>query len=196
MLKCPNVPTTFRGMASLFFRYILMKARSIPDVKNTHIVFDKYNKNSIKCFTRQNRGESMVVKNATVKPSIQIPQDWKTFLQYGDLKNNLCDYYKNYFASEGPNLLRLHENLFSSGGITDEVIKFSFDSISNIPTLQSNQEEADTRIMLHARYEVGNGAQNIVVDSPDTDVCTSCSPLQCDRLCEHILSHRLYRCSQ
>ena len=25
--------------------------------------------------------------------------------------------------------------------------------------------------MLHARYEVENGAQNIVVDSPDTDVC-------------------------
>ena len=90
----------------------------------------------------------MVVKNTTVKPSIQIPQDWKTFLQYGDMKNNIFEYYKNYFASEGPNLLRLHENIFISGGLTDEVIKVSFDSTAKIPTLQSNQEEADTRFKL------------------------------------------------
>jgi hypothetical protein len=39
-----------------------------------------------------------------------------------------------------------------------------------IDALKSNQEEADTRICLHAKYAAENGAECIVVSSPDTDV--------------------------
>ena len=37
-------------------------------------------------------------------------------------------------------------------------------------SLSSNQEEADTRIILHAISASKNGAQTLVIQSPDTDV--------------------------
>lgn len=42
--------------------------------------------------------------------------------------------------------------------------------MTDVPSLQSNQEEADTRIILHAVAAANSGANNIVVRSPDTDV--------------------------
>ena len=39
-----------------------------------------------------------------------------------------------------------------------------------VPALQSNHEEADTRLVLHAAH-AGNGARShVVIKSPDTDV--------------------------
>ena len=39
-----------------------------------------------------------------------------------------------------------------------------------VPELHSTQEEADTRLLLHAKHAADNGAQTIVIQSPDTDV--------------------------
>ena len=37
--------------------------------------------------------------------------------------------------------------------------------------LQSNQEEADTKLILHALDATANGATTLEIHSPDTDVC-------------------------
>ena len=39
-----------------------------------------------------------------------------------------------------------------------------------VSSVASNQEEPDTRIVLHAIYAANNGSEKIVVRSPDTDV--------------------------
>ena len=43
-------------------------------------------------------------------------------------------------------------------------------AVDDVSSLASNQEEADTRIVLHAIYAANNGSEKIVVRSPDTDV--------------------------
>ena len=54
------------------------------------------------------------------------------------------------------------------------VLLSSADGISvdkvDVPELQSSQEEADTRMFLHARHAASNGAQTVLIRSPDTDV--------------------------
>ena len=46
----------------------------------------------------------------------------------------------------------------------------TFVGAENVPTLSSSQEEADTRMLLHAQYAESHGATNITIVSDDTDV--------------------------
>ena len=41
--------------------------------------------------------------------------------------------------------------------------------VSPVPELYSNQEEADTRMLLHCKY-INTSSENIVISCPDTDV--------------------------
>ena len=56
---------------------------------------------------------------------------------------------------------------------------------TDIPGLQSNHEEADTRLLLHAKHAADN-ASRIVIQSPDTDVLVICTShfnsLSCEEL--------------
>lgn len=55
-------------------------------------------------------------------------------------------------------------------GIKYNVLKVCNDSVSFITELRSNQEEADTRLILHAKYMSLQGSNNVIVVRPDTDV--------------------------
>ena len=44
------------------------------------------------------------------------------------------------------------------------------DGCTESESLKSNHEEADTRMCIHARVAAENGADHIVISSPDTDV--------------------------
>ena len=46
----------------------------------------------------------------------------------------------------------------------------------NLPTLSCDHEEADTRLLLHARY-AAEDHKIIVIESPDTDVAVRCASL-------------------
>ena len=56
--------------------------------------------------------------------------------------------------------------------ITDNEKCFKLSSAGwhKVPELNSAQEEADTRLLLHARHAGLNGISNIIIHSPDTDV--------------------------
>ena len=43
-------------------------------------------------------------------------------------------------------------------------------AVDEVSSVAANQEEADTRIVLHDIYAANNGSEKIVVRSPDTDV--------------------------
>ena len=56
------------------------------------------------------------------------------------------------------------------GGQDNVTTKISKDSTNEVFELKSNLEEADTRIILNCIAAGNNGANRIVVRSPDTDV--------------------------
>ena len=60
--------------------------------------------------------------------------------------------------------------IIASGGKSFDVILIDRSESFEIPELKSNQEEADTRLILRSVYAANHGAATIVVVSPDTDV--------------------------
>ena len=68
------------------------------------------------------------------------------------------------------NQLGTNETIFISGRLKDRAIKVTKDEHMAVCELKCNQEEADTRMALHASVAANQGAKRIVVKSPDTDV--------------------------
>ena len=86
------------------------------------------------------------------------------------LLSYLCEKWDND-EEAGPQLEK-DLKLFLAGGFRDATksVLLTNGSISLVPELESNQEEADTRLLLHAVYATRVGTKRIVVLANDTDV--------------------------
>ena len=87
-------------------------------------------------------------------------QIWQT-PQYAPLLKN-----KLFFVASGNNYFRLS----SADGVVVTCL--------TVPELRSNQEEADTRLLLHAHHAATHHVLAIIVRSPDTDVAVFCCHFQ------------------
>lgn len=173
MLPMPTrtLKVTFIDMAKQFLQYVLHSSRAIHSVAQIHIVFDRYEENSLKLQTRQKRGDTGTSHKIHIQAEIPIPKEWKKFLARGENKENLAAYYTNYVMENASEDLNEEETVYLSGGLKDKAYKVTKDDTSQYLPLQSNQEEADTpRMILHAVISSRNGANTIIVCSPDTDV--------------------------
>ena len=164
---------TFSDMAAKFQGYTLSKARDIsPTVSKIHIIFDKYSLNSLKAETRRGRGDSSTssCKNVVVRGELKIPKDWKLFLQSGENKERLIQFYIGYMSEHACSELKPQEVLVLNGGKRTTCVTVTTDRCSNQQILDTNQEEADTVMILHAKYEADRGSTCLAIHSPDTDV--------------------------
>jgi len=66
--------------------------------------------------------------------------------------------------------LKEQQTSYVSGGQRKRALRVTKDGCSESKSLKSNHEEADTRMCIHARVTAENGADHIVINSPDTDV--------------------------
>ena len=76
--------------------------------------------------------------------------------------------------------------LFLSGGFTDEkkAILLTEGQVSPVPELESYQEEADTRMILHAMYSLQKiGATRIIFLANDTDIINNSIYYKATKLC-------------
>jgi hypothetical protein len=73
-------------------------------------------------------------------------------------------------TEHAPGLLKDGQTLFVSGGQEEKISSITRGGVSDVASMYSNQEEADPRIVLHAIAAAENGAQTVVVRSPDTDI--------------------------
>ena len=105
-------------------------------------------------------------------PDVAIPKNLKTFLQHADSKKELVASYMNIMEETAGQTLENGQHLFVSGGLGDTpiVCRKPPDVSEPAPQLRSNQEEADTKIILHCVLASRGSVQTIVVCSPDTDV--------------------------
>jgi len=159
---------TFKNMAENFMNHSLKLARHVTNVKNIHIVFDRYRNNSLKTQTRNRRGDRAASSAIHIHGDLAIPKDWKSFLSIGKNKERLISFYTQYMVHHSA--LTENERLFISGGAEEKCLLVTGASCRDVEDLQSNHEEADTRIILHASYAQKTGSDCIVISSPDTDV--------------------------
>jgi len=161
-----RLPETFEGLASFIFN-------CLPATATVHFVTDTYLENSLKQSERLRRGSSPTYLIGGGKT--RLPRDFKTFLHNSENKRQLTRFLLTEWKSERY-AARLHGRSVFFVCEKDCFCLHSDDGISVSATpaldLVSDQEEADTRIVLHCLHAAQRIPSNcaIVVRSPDTDV--------------------------
>lgn len=137
------------------------------------MVFDQHLDDSIKAGERARRGSSSALEGYIGGPATPVPKQWDKYISNPNNKKNLCDFLTHSMCNLGQRHLRESTQLVIGGGFKDgeRCVAFTRDSCVDVEDLKSNQEEADTRMLLHAKYAAGQCQEaKIVIQSPDTDV--------------------------
>ena len=126
-------------------------------------VFDVYHQNSIKDVERNRRSQGELAFNR-ILPNSEIKQ-WNLLLSSNTNKNKLIEFIVNEWKNLGH--LLGQKVLYMTSGI--DVFRITADETQLVQELQSNHQEADTRMLLQARH-TSMSCDKIIVSSPDTDV--------------------------
>lgn len=102
-------------------------------------------------------------------------------------KTNLCEFVSSLLCQEGQEKLPENKKIVTTGGFKDveRAVSFSRGTSMDIPGLQSNHEEAYTRLLQHVK-DTADNASRIVIQSPDTDVLVICTSHFNSLLCKEL----------
>ena len=164
----PELPPTFGGIAKV----VLQHACSF--LQNVHIVSDTYRDGpSIKSFERNERGKDSMNTYQVTGPFQRRPSNFNAALSSNSFKSALLKFFKNEWRSDNyVTILEGHTVYFAlEESCYLYTVKDGHVEQSELTDLQSFHEEADTRILFHAKY-ISQKSLNpvIVVRSCDTDV--------------------------
>ena len=155
----PGTERTFSEYAAdSFIPYIRAQ---LSHVTRLDIVWDEYLKNSLKATTQGKRGTGV---RQRVAPDTKLPRNWQEFLQVDQNKQELFKYLAECVTS-----IDAEKQVISTHG--KQVLSIMPISRDNIERLAPcNDEEADTRMLLHAADAVQCGFTKILLRTVDTDV--------------------------
>jgi hypothetical protein len=143
--------------------------------KRIDVVFDRYQDISIKNKERESRGKDSGIKINNITSS-QIIRQWKKFLGQNSNKTCLITYLVKEWSTPKCTEKLNGKVLFAT--CEENCYKISSDSVTEVPELNSSQEEADGRLLLHANNAAAAGYQAVIISSPDTDVFILCLHFQ------------------
>ena len=130
---------------------------------------DTYRNNSLKDPEREIRGiaDRVIVKSSQSK----VPRNSSTFLKNGENKTQLIEILKEYLIANNEALLQKLQCQQIMFSMDQFCYKITSSEIVTIEELSSNQEEADTKLLLNTKHSlVENPCGSIVVRSPSGDV--------------------------
>ena len=141
------------------------------DSDRVDVVFDVYRQSSIKSAERELRGESdgLTFKNLAVGQKVK---QFNSFLQNGNNKTSLVKFVVEQWPKT-PNRDKLNnKELYVTCG--NQCYKITEEAVEE-EDLRSEQEEADTRLLLHVQHAANEKRyRSIIVLSEDTDVRILC----------------------
>lgn len=155
---------TFGQVAELAFAHVLHEG---AQSKRIDVVFDVYQSTSIKDAERVKRGASSSLQYKNLVSGHHV-QQWRKFLAGSANKTSLIE-----FLTEEWKLPKYKDKLQDKTlYITCEQRCFMVtgDDWEEVPELESTQEEADTRLLLHAQHAAKQGYKAAIICSEDTDV--------------------------
>lgn len=153
---------TFYEYAQILLKIVLDQSQGYSRVD---AVFDVYQIDSIKAAERSRRGEQKMVSISICHDSVPVPKNWNDFLSNINNKNELVNYIIQVW-SRSLHRIPTGVSLFCSA---KEVCILRSSSHQNCEKLTSNQDEADTRLILHAADALSE-SELVVIRSVDTDV--------------------------
>ena len=153
-----SVHETFEELSMKFLQLLPKRYAGLD------IVADTYRKASIKSSERRKRGSSAKIKS-------EFPRDMNKFMVNDENKTSLIKLNFNFIIDQKEQVLRMlkTEMLILSGD--DESFTVTVDMIRENQDLRSNQEEADTKVILHTMNILDEGF-TVVLRSPSgsTDI--------------------------
>ena len=138
-------------------RFIPFIESHLADCDRVDIVWDKYSENSLKETTRLKRGAGIRKK---VAPQCPLLRNFQDFLHNEKNKEELFQFLTNKVIN--------HTGFDKPVYITSSDSVVCNGSTQTMPS--SDHEEADTRMCLHLKHAIQNGAVRLEVRTVDTDV--------------------------
>ena len=159
-----------------FEEYIISILEALPKgFSQIELVADVYRDYSIKNSERLNRGTSEKIRVKSMKS--KIPRDLLSFLKNGDNKNRLIELIFEYITTNKHKCIDILQTSTILLSNDEKCLIVSANSLEEVPVLNSNQEEADTKVILHSvHYLNSNPNKYIIIRSPsgDTDILVLC----------------------
>ena len=131
-----------------------------------HVVFDVYKTDSIKN-AEQIRRSSGQLQLPTILASQEIKQ-WTQYLSSGDNKMQLLNFIVNQWQYDD-RIKNTNPNIFYATAGT-KCYNLSRVDMTEVSSLSTSQEEVDNRMFLHTQNALNHLQENIIINSPDTNV--------------------------
>ena len=172
--------TRFGELTDKLLKVALQPLLQYNDCVRLDVVFDFYGKeDSIEAFERARRKAADPLMIISSGPQTMIPKQWLKFMSRSKNKSVLATFLCKDWTEKCPALIPEGKQFVIGGGFQDNTCAICIDRQGEtpIPELFSNQEEADTRMLLYANLykEI---CDSIVIWSPDTDVAVLCVHFQ------------------
>jgi hypothetical protein len=152
------------------------------------VVFDRYDRpTSIKAAERLRRGAFTSLEISISGPSTPLPKQWEKYIKNPRNKANLSEFLCERWSCSGKEQLALGQQLVLGGGFKGgkECKLVTRGQVVQMPALESDHEEADTRLVLHAHHASSDHSQ-VIVQSPDTDVAVICMHTYTSMKCKEL----------
>lgn len=165
-----KIPERFSGLAEMVFNRILLHAGG---ARRIDFVGDRYPNISIKNIEREKRGRGGHLIVNISSPQQLCPKQWKKFMSIGSNKEGFMSFLVNEWSTNQAYAQKIgNRTLYITHGNQCTKIVATEDRIAatDVADLSTNQEEADTRMFLHASHASTNGHQGVAIISSDTDV--------------------------
>ena len=158
----PPPRATFSVVAEKLFNIFTINVCNIC----VNVVFDVYLDTSIKNAERLKRGSrSEGVEYKNILPRYQV-KSWSKLLAIPANKSEIVKFLVNEWKKPAFRDRLAHKTMYVT--LQSECWKLQRASVELVPELKSNQEEADTCMLLHARQAMMSGP--VVIHSDDTDI--------------------------
>ena len=120
----------------------------------------------------QCQGASDIIEVTIHGRQTAAPKRWAKYLQHSRNKARLTAFLATQLIEKGKSSLLQGQQLVIGGGFHDssQAVKITKGRCECVEALVSQQEEADTRVMLHAKHASQHGCKSITIRSPDSDV--------------------------
>ena len=121
---------------------------------------------------RTKRAEQGTIKVKITGGGQKCPKQWKKFLSDGENKTQLAGYLlKEWSIDSYASRIGTRKIFFALGSNCYRLLVISGKVLcEEVEELQSSHEEADTKILLHAKHAAESGERVVIIKSPDTDV--------------------------
>ena len=155
---------TFQEVAETLFVKVLAEGNGSSRLD---VIFDAYREKSIKNAERKKRANTTTAQQYKNILATHKIKQWHHFLQSASNKANLIRFLCNAWKVE-PFRSRLGDKHLYLG-YDEECLKLTKEKVEAADHLRCNHEEADTRMLLHAK-DVAFSNEAIIIVSEDTDV--------------------------